>query len=116
MSVMCPSSEWINDDDGRAINLFSLQACSRIDPENRSDEQGENTLTQMAEKMGSLPLMFHPAEQWVYGPSVDVQAFLVERLSGQPFDQYLMENIFGPLGMKSTGMRKISFRSAPTVT
>ena len=44
----------------------------------------------------------HPGEQWSYGLSVDVQAFLVERLSGKPFDQYLKENIFGPLNMSST--------------
>lgn len=62
----------------------------------------ENTLTQMAEKLGSLPLMFHPGEQWAYGPSVDVQAFLVERISGVPFDRYLKEKIFDPLKMRST--------------
>ena len=62
----------------------------------------ENTLAEMAKKMGSLPLMFHPGEQWAYGPSVDVQAFLVERISGQAFDRYVRENIFDPLGMKQT--------------
>jgi CubicO group peptidase (beta-lactamase class C family) len=61
-----------------------------------------NTLSQMAKKLASLPLLFHPGEQWSYGPSVDVQAFLVERLSGKPFDEYLQENIFGPLGMRHT--------------
>lgn len=62
----------------------------------------ENTLTEMAKKLASLPLMFHPGEQWAYGPCVDVQAYLVERLSGKPFDQYLKENIFDPLGMNTT--------------
>ncbi len=38
----------------------------------------------------------------MYGPSVDVQALLVERLSGMPFDQYLQKTLFDPLGMKST--------------
>ncbi|HVG15032.1 MAG TPA: serine hydrolase domain-containing protein [Chitinophagaceae bacterium] len=61
-----------------------------------------NTLSEMAKKLGSLPLLFHPGDQWAYGPSVDVQAFLVERLSGKPFDQYLKENIFAPLGMAHT--------------
>ncbi|HVG13682.1 MAG TPA: serine hydrolase domain-containing protein [Chitinophagaceae bacterium] len=61
-----------------------------------------NTLSEMAKKLGSLPLLFHPGEQWSYGPSVDVQALLVERLSGKPFDQYLKENIFDPLGMVHT--------------
>ena len=62
----------------------------------------ENTLTVMAEKLGSVPLWFHPGKNWEYGPSVDVQAFLVERISGQPFDQYLRANVLDPLGMKQT--------------
>jgi CubicO group peptidase (beta-lactamase class C family) len=62
----------------------------------------ENTLTQMAQKLGGLPLVFHPGEQWAYGPSVDVQAFLVERLAGKPFDQYINEKIIGPLKMDKT--------------
>lgn len=62
----------------------------------------QNSLTQMAEKLAKLPLMFHPGEQWSYGISVDVQAFLVERISGQPFDQYIKENIFDPLQMTTT--------------
>lgn len=62
----------------------------------------ENTLSQMAQKLASLPLMFHPGEQWSYGISVDVQAFLVERISGQPFDRFIQENIFDPLHMANT--------------
>lgn len=62
-----------------------------------------NTLTEMAEKLGRVPLLYHPGDRWLYGVSVDVQAFLVERISGQPFDEYLKENIFEPLGMKDTG-------------
>ena len=61
-----------------------------------------NTLSEMAKKLASLPLLFHPGDQWAYGPSVDVQAFLVERISGIPFDEYLRRNIFEPLGMKDT--------------
>jgi CubicO group peptidase (beta-lactamase class C family) len=62
----------------------------------------ENTLTQMAQKLSRLPLAFHPGDEWSYGISVDVQAYLVERLSGKPFDQYVRENILDPLGMKET--------------
>lgn len=71
-----------------------LQAA---DPMNR-----ENTLTEMAEKLGRVPLWFHPGERWAYGPSVDVQAFLVERISGVPFDRYVEQQIFDPLGMHET--------------
>ena len=61
-----------------------------------------NTLVQESRKLGSLPLLFQPGTRWLYGPSVDVQAMLVERLSGMPFDKYLEEKIFKPLGMKNT--------------
>lgn len=61
-----------------------------------------NTLAEMAKRLAGVPLQFHPGDQWAYGPSVDVQAYLVEKLSGQPFDVYLKENIFDPLGMTNT--------------
>ncbi|WP_339713536.1 serine hydrolase domain-containing protein [uncultured Kriegella sp.] len=62
----------------------------------------ENTLAEMAEKMGNTPLYFHPGERWEYGPSVDVQAFLVERISGQPFADYVKEHVLSPLEMNET--------------
>ncbi len=62
-----------------------------------------NTLADEARKLGSLPLLFQPGTRWLYGPSVDVQALLVERLSGMPFDQFLEQKIFKPLGMVHTG-------------
>jgi CubicO group peptidase (beta-lactamase class C family) len=61
-----------------------------------------NTLSEMAKKLASLPLQFQPGDQWAYGVSVDVQAYLVERISGKPFDQYIKENIFDPLQMNNT--------------
>ena len=61
-----------------------------------------HTLEQEAQQLGSLPLLFEPGTRWLYGPSVDLQALMVERLSGQPFDRYLQEHIFKPLGMTHT--------------
>jgi len=61
-----------------------------------------NTLTQMAEKLASVPLWFHPGSQWEYGPSVDVQALLVERLSGKPYQEFLKEVVLDPLQMTET--------------
>jgi len=62
----------------------------------------ENTLTEMAKRLAGLPLQFDPGDQWAYGPSVDVQAYLVEKLSGKPFDQYVKETILDPLQMTHT--------------
>lgn len=62
----------------------------------------ENTLEEMAAKFGSLPLAFHPGDQWAYGPSVDIQAFLVERLSGMPYAAYVQANVLDPLKLEET--------------
>jgi len=62
----------------------------------------DHTLAELAKKIATYPLLFHPGEQWLYGPSVDMQALLVERLSGQPFDEYLRTNVLDPLGMTET--------------
>ncbi len=62
----------------------------------------ENTLTEMAEKMGTTPLIFQPGTQWEYGPCVDVQAFMVERISGVPYSEYVRKNVLDPLGMSET--------------
>lgn len=49
-----------------------------------------------------LPLDYQPGEQWEYSISSDIQGYLVERLSGVPFAQFIDERIFQPLGMKDT--------------
>jgi CubicO group peptidase (beta-lactamase class C family) len=62
----------------------------------------KNTLTEMAKRIGSVPLLYQPGTRWLYGPSVDVQAFLVERLSREPFDAFVQKRIFDPLRMTNT--------------
>lgn len=61
-----------------------------------------NTLPQYMEKLGQVPLLYHPGTRWLYSDVVDVQAYLVEKISGVPFDRYLDLHIFKPLGMTST--------------
>ena len=60
------------------------------------------TLNEMAKRLATLPLAFQPGSQWSYGISVDVQAYLVEQISGKPFDLFVKENILDPLGMTKT--------------
>ena len=60
------------------------------------------TLAESIPALGEIPLGHQPGTQWVYSISVDVQGYLVEVLSGQSFDVFLQERIFGPLGMVDT--------------
>jgi len=60
------------------------------------------TLQAMVDKLAKIPLLLQPGEKWQYSVSVDVQGYLVEKLSGQPFPEFLKQRIFDPLGMKDT--------------
>jgi CubicO group peptidase (beta-lactamase class C family) len=61
-----------------------------------------NTITQFSKKLASVPLAFQPGTKWSYGISVDVQAALVERISGQPFGAYVRQHVLDPLKMNQT--------------
>lgn len=67
------------------------------------DRLAGNTLEEMCDKLAEVPLMFSPGSRWAYSVATDVCGRLVEIISGTPFDQYLAENVFEPLGMKDTG-------------
>ena len=61
------------------------------------------TLQSMIDKLAKLPLPVQPGSDWRYGPSVDIQGYVVEKLSGMPLDAFLRTKIFTPLGMNDTG-------------
>jgi CubicO group peptidase (beta-lactamase class C family) len=52
--------------------------------------------------LGGLPLSYAPGERFHYSHATDVLGFIVGRIAGMPFRQFLMERIFGPLGMTDT--------------
>jgi len=60
------------------------------------------TLRSFVEKLGHVPLRFDPGDRWMYSYSTDICGYLVEAISGKPFDEYLRETIFDPLGMNDT--------------
>jgi CubicO group peptidase (beta-lactamase class C family) len=64
----------------------------------------EGTIGQMVRKLGKLPLISHPGEEFHYGMSVDVLGYLVEVISGETFDEFLRQRIFLPLQMNDTYM------------
>ena len=61
-----------------------------------------STLADIVGKLGNIPLVHEPGERWTYGVSVDVLGYLVEVVSGMPFEKFLQTRLFGPLGMVDT--------------
>ena len=60
-------------------------------------------LSSMIQKLGDIPLIHQPGSAWKYGMSTDVLGYLVQIVSGMPFETFLKTRIFEPLGMNDTG-------------
>jgi CubicO group peptidase (beta-lactamase class C family) len=60
------------------------------------------SLKEFIDRLARLPLVYQPGEGWIYSVSVDVQGYLVEKLSGKSLPEFMRERIFTPLGMKDT--------------
>jgi len=63
-------------------------------------------LAEMGKRLAGVPLLFDPGTRWSYSIGVDVQALLVEKLSGQKFSDYVRQHVFEPLGMRETAWRQ----------
>jgi CubicO group peptidase (beta-lactamase class C family) len=63
---------------------------------------GSSGLKQMIDRTATIPLMYQPGTNWSYSSSVDIQGYIVEKLSGQTLGQFMEERIFKPLKMNDT--------------
>ena len=77
---------------------------------------GASSLKEMIDRTATVPLMFQPGTNWSYSSAVDIQGYIVEKLSGMKFSDFMAANIFKPLKMPdtafSTGADKASRLSA----
>jgi CubicO group peptidase (beta-lactamase class C family) len=85
---------------------YGFQQRSNVDAAYRELKIGEveksGTMQSMIDDLARMPLEFSPGEAWNYSLSTDVIGYLIEKISGKPFEQFLKERIFDPLGMNDT--------------
>jgi CubicO group peptidase (beta-lactamase class C family) len=63
----------------------------------------ENTsIQESVERLAGLPLHHDPGTKFTYSEGLDVLGYLVEVITGKPYDQFLRDELFEPLGMKDT--------------
>ena len=60
------------------------------------------SIEESVQKIATLPLHHHPGEKYTYSEGLDVLGYFVEVISGMPFDDFLRERLFDPLGMDDT--------------
>lgn len=85
---------------------YAFQQRSNVDAAYREKDIGtvgqKLNLDEMIAALGTVPLEFSPGDAWNYSVSTDVIGYLVGKISGIPFEQFLSERIFKPLGMTDT--------------
>jgi len=82
---------------------YGFQQRSNVDAAYRAKKPTHTgTWATMIEDLSGIPLEFSPGEAWNYSVAVDVIGYLVGKISGVPFEQFLKQRIFDPLGMNDT--------------
>lgn len=70
----------------------------------RLDILGASSLVDLVGRYARLPARYEPGTRWEYSFAMDLQALIVERVTGQRYDLFLKERVFEPLGMHDTGV------------
>ncbi|UYN93767.1 MAG: beta-lactamase family protein [Enhydrobacter sp.] len=87
---------------------YGMMEANAVDALYRQKEGGVDfqtstaTLKEVVERAASFPLIAQPGKAWNYSISTDVLGYLVEVISGQPFEKFLLEKVIKPLGMVDT--------------
>jgi CubicO group peptidase (beta-lactamase class C family) len=67
-----------------------------------ADRATPGGLTEMIDQLSRIPLEFSPGTAWNYSVSIDVLGYLIQKLSGMGFGEFLRTRLFEPLGMHDT--------------
>jgi CubicO group peptidase (beta-lactamase class C family) len=82
--------------------LTGVGADSPVDSMYMAANLSDGSLKDMIQKISKIPLLYQPGTRWNYSKSTEVLGYLVEVLSGKPFNVFLKERVFNPLKMKDT--------------
>lgn len=83
---------------------YHIQQGGHLDAAYRDLSLGvKTTLPEFVAALADLPLEHEPGEHWHYSAATDVLGYVIERLSGQPFEDFVQDRILTPLGMTDTG-------------
>jgi CubicO group peptidase (beta-lactamase class C family) len=87
---------------------YGMMEANAVDALYRQKEGGVDfqtspaTLKDVVERAATFPLIAQPGKAWNYSISTDVLGYLVEVISGMPFEKFLVEKVIQPLGLVDT--------------
>ena len=93
---------------------YGLRTGNPIDDAFRDQKVlASSSLQDMINKIAKIPLLYQPGTRWSYSVAVDIQGYIIEKLSGQRLGDFMADHIFKPLGMKDTGFFTPPSQKAP---
>lgn len=85
---------------------YGFMSRTAVDAEYRRQKVGDfqtpGGLDAFVDQLSKIPLDFSPGTAWNYSVAIDVMGYLVQKLSGQTFGEFLRTRLFEPLGMTDT--------------
>jgi CubicO group peptidase (beta-lactamase class C family) len=82
---------------------YGLRTGNPIDDAFRDQKVlASSSLQDMINKIAKIPLLYQPGTRWSYSVAVDIQGYIIEKLTGQRLGDFMADHIFKPLGMKDT--------------
>jgi len=82
---------------------YGLRTGNPIDYAFRDQKVLASSILQdMINKIAKIPLLYQPGTRWSYSVAVDIQGYIIEKLTGQRLGDFMADHIFKPLGMKDT--------------
>lgn len=83
---------------------YGLRTGNPVDDAFRAQKVlGSNGLKEMVDKIATIPLLFQPGTKWSYSAAVDIQGYIIEKLSGQTLGAFMADHVWKPLRMADTG-------------
>ncbi len=93
-------AELLTHTAGFTYGLFGATPVDRVYMAKNCFAAG--SLQGMTQCFAGLPLLYQPGSKWVYSVSMDIQGYIIEKLSGKPLAEFMEERIFKPLRMPDT--------------
>lgn len=85
-------------------SLAALYQEAGLYPGDPTPREGTpRSLDEFGARLAKLPLGYDPGTRYEYSAALDLMGLVIQRASGKPFDTYLQERLFAPMGMDDTG-------------
>jgi len=88
--------------DGNISALYAAKGLGPAAGNGWYTADKDEPICETMERLGTLPFAAQPGTAFVYGYNTDILGCVVERVSGQPLDEFVRTRITAPLGMNDT--------------